>query len=264
MTHSSLTEIRPGRKIRIIHYKNPSFKTIFFIHGLGGRADQLREQIEFFKPDYNIVALDMLGHGESEKPETSYSLYSFAELSADIQMIFDQYATDVNYLVGHSYGGAFATYLTLKNIKRINKLILIAPSPLRSKLHIIKIFYLPVSILEFLRPYFTKTFAKLMFNPQTDTQLIAKELAITSKNPMYVIKSLVLGLKNIPEEDVSKIKQPTLIITGATDGLIPYRAIYNFYKRIPNVTFETIKNSSHLVILEQPEIVNQMIKNFID
>src|SRR5579863_2674871 len=124
----NLTEIRPGRRINLSVYKsNPLHSTIFMIHGLGGSGRQWREQIKHLKNRYTLIVPDLLGQGQSEKPQTNQGLYGFEELSLDLQALFEEYAGDTNYVFGHSYGGVFATFLARTQPTRVHKLALISP-----------------------------------------------------------------------------------------------------------------------------------------
>ena len=59
-------------------FKNPKFKTIVFIHGLGLNQDVWSWQVSLFK-NYNVLIYDLLGHGDSKNPEGEISLNLFAD-----------------------------------------------------------------------------------------------------------------------------------------------------------------------------------------
>lgn len=136
---SERIEIRKGRWLRVVHYKprlsrsdsgfsrediqsnrsvhsatsavsrtsDPDYKriiVIFFIHGVGGSADLWYEQLQYFcKAGYEVVAPDLLGHGQSSAPNNPAD-YEFSELTYDLIYLFDRYHKKRNVLVGHSYG----------------------------------------------------------------------------------------------------------------------------------------------------------------
>ena len=59
-------------------FKNPKFKTIVFIHGLGLNQDVWSWQVSLFK-NHNVLIYDLLGHGDSKDPEGEISLSLFAD-----------------------------------------------------------------------------------------------------------------------------------------------------------------------------------------
>lgn len=159
----TLIEIRPGRRISLSIYKsNPLHSTIFMIHGLGGRGYQWREQVRHLKNRYTLVVPDLLGQGGSERPESkNENVYGFEALSLDLQALFEKYATDTNYVFGHSYGGVLATFLAEAHPTRIQKLALITPVSCQPFKTIPLTYYLPLPLLEMLRSHFFKYFIEM-------------------------------------------------------------------------------------------------------
>lgn len=258
-------EIRPGRSINVLIYKNPkSEKTAFLIHGIGGRSDQWREQINALKNQYSLIIPDLFGHGKSDKPRTGMNNpYNFSELEKDLDAIFKKFSTAHNIVLGHSYGGALATALTLNHQDDIDHLILIAPTPCIPKLKIPAMYYLPTFLMQLLRSWMEKKFQQLGFDATTDKNLLAYESKAGKTNPMYVIKGIVTGMQQIPAIDVTMLTVPTLIISGEHDGIIPTVAQQQFYQALPHHEFRVINNAAHLVMLEKPDEVNQYINAFL-
>ncbi len=259
-------EIRPGRTIHISNYHHPhSQETVFLFHGLGGSGRQWREQIDLLKSKYSLVIPDLLGHGQSDKPKPdATNPYSFAELEADIQAIFAKYESHKNLIIGHSYGGALALVLAANHQDRVSHLTLISPTPCTPKLQIPRIYHLPTWLMELLRPLLDKQFQALAFDRTANPTLLAQELQAAKENPMYVIKALVNGMESIPLIDIATLTIPTLIITGEHDGIIPPAAQQGFYQAMPHHQFQMIKNASHMVMLEKPQQVNEIILRFIE
>ncbi|MEQ2174247.1 hypothetical protein GOODEAATRI_005929, partial [Goodea atripinnis] len=77
---------------------------LFFIHGVGGSLDIWGSQLDFFsRLGYEVIALDLAGHGASSSPHIA-AAYTFYALAEDIRLIFKRYAKKRNILIGHSYG----------------------------------------------------------------------------------------------------------------------------------------------------------------
>lgn len=257
-------EIRPGRNLNITFYKNPNAAgTIFFIHGLGGRSAQWRKQIPWLQQKYSLIIPDLYGLGESDKPRPWLTNpYDFANLSDDIQALFDRFATKENILMGHSYGGALTISLALNRQDKINKLILFNPTPC-SPITITPLFRLPAFILELLRPQLEKAFLQGGYAAASDPTMIAEEMKAGKANRMYVIKAMAKGMQDIPRIDLSKLLIPTLIIYSDHDGIIPAEKIKSCYQLLPHHQFENIPNAAHMTLLEQPELVNNIIAKFL-
>jgi pimeloyl-ACP methyl ester carboxylesterase len=259
-------EIRPGRTLHIVVEKNPaSDTTLFLIHGLGGRGNQWRKQIKFLKNHYTLVIPDLLGHGKSDKPHPGgKNPYAFTEFSQDLQELLNKFNDKNNVLVGHSYGGALAAYLSFNNQDVIAKQILITPSRCKPFHAIPKIYRLPAFILDLLRPVLEYSFRKLAYDKSTQNKVIDEELNAGKKNRYYVIKAMLEGMKDIPNIDVSHLNTPTLILTGESDHVIPTEWIRKFYEALPHHQFIHLQHAGHMVQLEQPDIVNELIMGFVD
>jgi len=81
-------------------FKNPKFKTIVFIHGLGLNQDVWSWQVSLFK-NYNVLIYDLLGHGDSKDPEGEISLSMFAD---QLLQIINHIKLEKFILVGFSLG----------------------------------------------------------------------------------------------------------------------------------------------------------------
>lgn len=258
----SRMEIRPGRIIHIKTYPHPTNKkTAFLIHGLGGSGEQWREQIQILKEEYTLVIPDLLGHGQSDKPKSnSHNLYCFEEFRRDMLALFHRFSAEKNIVIGHSYGGALATTLALANPDMITRLVLIAPVPCAGTANVPMIYHLPAFTLEWLRPLLEKQFAGLAFDPSDNPKLVKEEIEKSRHNPMHIIKNMIAGMETIPTLDVSLLKAHTLILLGENDKLIPPLLSEKFYNPIPHRNIETIQNTAHMVMLERPEQVNQLLR----
>lgn len=77
---------------------------MFLLHGVGGSIEIWDLQISFFeKLNYEIVAMDYIGHGLSSRPPRMEA-YTFKEISEDILAVFDRFRRNQNVVIGHSYG----------------------------------------------------------------------------------------------------------------------------------------------------------------
>lgn len=260
-------EIRPNRNIIVNIEENPQAQgNIFFIHGLGGRADQWRLQIPVFENNYTLIIPELYGLNGSDAalPQPDNNPYSFPEIYADLAVLFDLYKGDRNFIIGHSYGGAFAAELCFNNQSDVEKLILLAPLPCISDFKAPAVYKLPIPILKLIRPLLEKLFIKLAFNQTQNQELIRYEQDQSKAHPLSIIKYLILGMTQIPSIDVSQLQTPTLLIQGMNDNLVPTSQQEAFYSRIPHLKLEKLPNVAHLVQLEAANLVNTKIKEFIE
>lgn len=97
---------------------------LIFLHGSWNDGSQWLPAIEQLSQNYHCFALDLLGFGESERPNVHYSIQ--LEVECLFQYLEALHISEV-YLVGHSLGGWIAASYALKHLENVKGLVLIAP-----------------------------------------------------------------------------------------------------------------------------------------
>jgi pimeloyl-ACP methyl ester carboxylesterase len=99
-------------------------RTFVFIHGFGGQAMQWKYQMQKFALKNRVIALDMRGHGLSDRPSSGYEM---SRIQLDLETALNQLRVSTPMvLVGHSFGGAIVTDFALNHPEKVERLILIA------------------------------------------------------------------------------------------------------------------------------------------
>jgi len=108
-----------GVELEVNHYPNNG-ETIVFLHFSGGCLAQWNGIIPNFMEKYNIVTLDLRGHGKSEKAGSGYTLDNMGK---DIIEVMNQLGIDKTHLVGSSLGGEIAVSLAANYSHRIKSVV---------------------------------------------------------------------------------------------------------------------------------------------
>lgn len=96
---------------------------IVMLHGLSANAHCFSGLIAAgLSPTFRIVAPDLRGRGQTDKPATGYSM---AEQAADVLGLLDALGLERVILAGHSFGGYVAIYIAARFPERVEKLIVI-------------------------------------------------------------------------------------------------------------------------------------------
>ena len=130
-------------------------RTFVFIHGFGGQAEQWQYQLQKFFVENRVIALDLRGHGLSDKPSRGYEM---PQLVSDLETALTLLKVKGKFvLAGHSYGGAIVTEYALKNTDRVERLILLATA---GEFHLKPVLRLalslPVWLLKAIEPFTRK------------------------------------------------------------------------------------------------------------
>ncbi|MFN8593400.1 MAG: alpha/beta fold hydrolase [Thermomicrobiales bacterium] len=105
-------------------------ETLVFIHGLGGAQSTWATILAEFAENYRVVALDLPGHGASDKPAPETTDYSIAGLAGAVGQIIEKLDLAPAVLIGHSLGGATALQLALERPKLVRGLVLVSSAGL--------------------------------------------------------------------------------------------------------------------------------------
>ncbi len=76
--------------------------TLLFVHGAFINKDYWNEQVEYFSPDYQVVTIDLAGHGKSGKDRNDWSIQAMGD---DIITLIKELNLSNIILIGHSFGG---------------------------------------------------------------------------------------------------------------------------------------------------------------
>jgi pimeloyl-ACP methyl ester carboxylesterase len=125
----------PGRfRFARVHAKGGEFSTIeagtgepvIMLHGLGGTKASFLPSVAALAGSFRIIAVDMLGFGDSSKPLRAS--YGPAFQANAVPHLLDALELERAHLVGHSYGGRVAIELGFRHPERMNRLVLMTPA----------------------------------------------------------------------------------------------------------------------------------------
>ncbi len=132
---TEFVELEDGTKIAVLLAGPPeATETIVFLHGLGGSQSTWASVLGNFAETYRIAAVDLPGHGASDKPSPESIDYSIPNLAGRIGELLEKLELAPAVLVGHSLGGATALHLALDRPKLVRALVLVDTAALGSEI----------------------------------------------------------------------------------------------------------------------------------
>jgi 2-succinyl-6-hydroxy-2,4-cyclohexadiene-1-carboxylate synthase len=103
-------------------------ETLMLLHGFTGRIENWRDHIAVFSQEHRVIAVDLLGHGDTSSPN-DHRRYAIERAAADLIAILDGLQVAQVNLLGYSMGGRLALYTALHFPQRVKRLILESASP---------------------------------------------------------------------------------------------------------------------------------------
>ena len=244
-----------GSKVRYIDTGGDSKNALVFVHCWTCNAEFWRDQIGAF-PQYRVLALDLPGHGQSDKPKIEYTIEHFARA---VEAVMNDAGVKKAVLVGHSMGTPVTRRFYELYPKKTLGIVTVdgALIPMGPRDEIDKFFQ---PMIANYRPS-VATFLDGMLQPTWPSvkQFIRSSMLATED---HVGAS---AMKNMIEDSFAqhgKIDVPVLAVMAPS----PYwpKDLETQYRNVaPDIDFQMWSGVSHFLQLERPREFNGQVKMFI-
>ncbi len=271
--HSHFIEV-DGATVHFQEFGEKSNPTLILIHGYTASTYVWKTAAPLLAAqNFHVIAVDLIGFGYSDKP--AWFEYTIAAQARIVERLMNLLGIGKATLIGSSYGGAVASTLALDSAERVEKLVLVGAVANDEALDtpILKFASLPL-LGELLTPFFLdseryskarmrKTFAPESQYLVTDERVAAVTRPLKAKDAHYsVLASARNWDANRIQADAHLINQPTLLIWGEDDEIIPVRHGENLYDSIVHSRLIVLKNCGHLPPEEKPERFVALVGEF--
>ncbi len=255
--------------------------TLVLLHGLGTYLKSWLHNIDALAMRHRCIALDLPGYGKSSKGDYPFSMAFFAE---QVALFCATLGLEKVVLVGHSMGGQVALTLALQQPELVERLVLLAPAGIETfseaEATWLKNVYTPEVIKQTPPEQIRKNFVANFHEWPPDAEILYNDRLALRQTVEYdgwcrMISQCVRSMLDEPVAlRLGKVKQPTLILFGEEDALIPNRFLHPqqstleiaqcAQSSIPNSQLRMIPNAGHMLQWEQAAAVNDAIKTFLD
>ncbi|MGL5941990.1 MAG: alpha/beta fold hydrolase [Waterburya sp.] len=259
-------------------------KLILMLHGFPEFWYSWRHQIPEFAPDYHVVALDMRGYNDSNKPQ-ELEAYKISELVQDIKGVVEGLGYQDCILVAHDWGGLIAWHFAYTYPEMVEKLIVLnIPHPakfmagIKTPQQLLKSWYILwfqiPGIPEFLFQLNNyQAIADAFINMAVDKSAFTEADLNAYKDAAAKPGALTAMLNyyrcnfpssfNLEQQQWNYLDIPTLTIWGENDKAFGKELTYGTEAYVRDWQIKYIPNCSHWVQQEQPALVNSYIREFL-
>jgi pimeloyl-ACP methyl ester carboxylesterase len=230
---------------------------LLFIHGWTCNRTNWRDQIPHFAKKHRVVAVDLRGHGESDKPDQDYTIEGFV---GDVAWLIRELSLNKPVVIGHSMGGVIALNLARQH-PDLARAIVMVDAPL-------------FEVSDALRPVLDQLFAgfqtpayaavaeaftrQFMFDANTKPEIITDTLDNMGASQRVTLTALASTLDAAAHKSGS-IPVPALYIRAVTQ----ISSEDELRSQFPGLGVITVP-SAHFVQMEQPAATNNIISDFLD
>lgn len=239
---------------------------VVLIHGVGLNKEMWGGQIVGLVPHFQVIAYDMLGHGASPRPQPGIGLEGYAE---QLHELLEHLQVTQTIVVGFSMGGLVARAFTLHYPQRTQALVILNSVFRRSEQQRASVVERTrqaaehgpdANAQEALSRWFSREYQAA--NP---AQIAAIRQTLASNDPLgYLTAYELFATQDMYRaDDLTSIKVPTLVATGELDpGSTPEMA-RQLAAQIADAQVVVLKEQRHMMPVESPRLVNQMLLNFL-
>jgi len=236
---------------------------LLLIHGLGSSTRDWEEQIPVFSEKFQVITIDLRGHGKTDKPKGPYSIKLFAE---DIVELLNKLEIKRVNVLGISLGGGVAFQFAVDYPDLVKSLIIVNSTSevlmdsFKQKREFIKRLF--IIKLVGMKKMGQVLAPRLFIKPEQED----KRLKLIERWAENDKKAYLAALKTLKgwsvRENLATILCPTLVI-GSDEDYSPSSVKKEFTSLIPNAKFIEIEDARHAVPIEKPEEFNKIIMEFL-
>ncbi|MBW2582403.1 MAG: alpha/beta hydrolase [Deltaproteobacteria bacterium] len=282
--------------IRLHYVSVGKGKLIMFVHGFPEFWYEWEKQLIEFGQDYQAVAPDLRGYNLSSKP-SDVEKYHVKYLIEDLRALADNLGHEKFIMVGHDWGGGVAWSAAMRHPELLEKLVIInSPHPAVFARELLNNpdqqkasqYMLMLRSAEAERVLSENNFARLSdvlvqfgskwemseerrlkyIDAWSQPGALTGSLNYYRASPLYPPtstedKEQIKSILNLPKEMLA-VRVPTLVIWGEQDRALLTGNLDGLEEYIEDLTLKRIPDGTHWVIHEQPELVNTLIRDFIN
>lgn len=244
-----------------VHYQNygNGKEALVFIHGWTCNLTFWKANIPAFVDQTRVIAIDLSGHGESDKPQTIYSMDLFARA---VNAVLEDAKVERATLVGHSMGTPVIRQFYRKYPAKTQALVIVDGS--------LKPFGNPEQMKKFLEmfraPNYKQTaegMVNSMIAPVKDKTVAAEIKVAMLSTPQHVMVGAFEGMldESIWKEQ-DKINVPTLAVMAKQPNWTPEYETF-VRKLVPGIDYQMWEGVSHFLMMDEPQKFNDTVLAFL-
>lgn len=263
----------------VVYRRAGAGETVVLVHGLAGSSRTWKDVMPTLAETRDVIAPDLLGHGDSAKPMGDYSLGAHASGLRDLLITLGVSSAT---LVGHSLGGGVAMQVAYQHPELCDRLVLVSSGGLgREVSWLLRLGTLPLA--EYAMPL---VFSRWVADRGTDVSRVLSRTGLRSPRlgEMWRAYSSLAGAENrkafvrtirtvidTSGQTVSALDRlymashvPTLIVWGELDHIIPVSHAHVAHEAIEGSRLEILPDIGHFPHTEAPERFLEVLIPFLD
>lgn len=260
----------PGGQVQVVEHGPREATPIVLIHCFSCAIDWWDRMVPLLERDHRVVALDLLGHGGSEKPDSGYTPENQAGVAAEA---LERLKVEKATVVGHSLGGSVGVALTERSPHLVDRLVIVDMPPDNSYGDlgfIAGLAFQPVigQALWRIKPDFSiRDGLEVAFAPgfEVPDAFIedVRRLTYTAYDDSPGGNDAFLDEESL-DQRMKVTGKPLMVLMGAEEQIVndPQRALDQFAQAVPGAKTHLIPDAGHSPNVERPRLTAGLILRF--
>lgn len=253
--------------IRLAYDDEGSGLPLVFLHAFPLNRSMWTPQVTALSTQFRTIAVDLRGHGESDAPLWSFPLDQYAD---DVAVLLDHLNISRAVLIGLSMGGYISLAFSRKYGSRLGALVLAdtraqadSPEGRTGRFHLAQTAYTQgtEAVANTMLP-------KLLGSTslQRKSELLEYVRETIHHAPVSGILVDLMAMADRPDSvtHLRAITCPTLVVIGQEDVTTPLADAELMARDTPGARLAVIPAAGHLSNLEQPEVFNTLLREFVE
>ena len=271
--HPACIEI-DGTPVNYVDIGEGELEPIVFVHGLGGQWQNFLENIPRAAQERRVIALDLPGFGRTPEPADKITISGYGRC---VDALCEKLSLGRVDIVGNSMGGFVAAEVAIQFPERIDQLILVSAAGITSadiaRRPILTVGRIATAVVS----YGAAGHRHIASRPKSRHMA----LALVARYPSLLRADLAYegffkgagkpgfddALRACLEYDfrdrLPEIRQPTLIVWGEKDSIIPVKDAAEFERLIPDSRKVVMRDTGHIPMAERPSTFNDLMMDFL-
>jgi pimeloyl-ACP methyl ester carboxylesterase len=248
---------------------------IVLVHGLAGQWQNWLENIPRLAQERRVIAPDLPGHGLTPMPRDQITISGYGRC---VDALCEQLGLGKVDMVGNSMGGFVAAEVAIQFPERIDQLVLVSAAGIASadvaKTPILAAGRVMRALASHGTAQFDRSIAARPRSRHHTLALVARYPSRLKADLAYeaffkgagkpgFLDALRANLNYDFRDRLPEIRQPTLIVWGENDSIIPVRDAHEFERLIPDSRKVVMKATGHVPMAERPSTFNDLVLDFL-
>jgi pimeloyl-ACP methyl ester carboxylesterase len=263
-----------GSQINYVDIGSGEREPIVFVHGLGGQWQNWLENIPRAARERRVIALDLPGFGLSPMPRDQITITGYGR---QVDALADRLGLGRVDIVGNSMGGYIAAEVAIQFPARVDQLLLVSAAGITSA----DLAQRPIMTLgrvaTAVASYGAARHRDIAARPKSRHMalaLVARHPSLLKPDLAYegffkgtgkpgFNDALRASLDYDFRDRLPDIRQPTLIVWGENDSIIPVKDAHEFERLIPDSRKVVMTDTGHIPMAERPGTFNDLMMEFL-